>query len=111
VVDLGEEAELVHHPHDAAVRGLRPPSIGGRGDLDDEKRLNGSVEEMVREYKKKFPDNLTLLQAECDLAARHGDYTRAVDVTQPEPIVQPVIDTDGAVTPSQLCVVIDTDYL
>lgn len=76
------------HPEDGTlaaaivqVVSLEAAEAAARGDLDDEKKLNGSVEEMVREYKKKFPDNLTLLQAECDLAARHGDYTRAVDVT------------------------------
>ena len=37
---------------------------------------------MIREYRKRFPNNLDFMQAECDLAARGGDLNRAIGITE-----------------------------
>jgi len=80
---------ITAHPEDGTlaaamvqVLSLEAAELSARGEVDAEKKLNTSVEEVLRDSKKRFPENLTFLQAECDLAARQGDYNRAIAVTQ-----------------------------
>lgn len=49
---------------------------------DEEKALNNKAAALIREYRAKFPTDLAFLQADCDLAARRGDLTRAVAITE-----------------------------
>ena len=37
---------------------------------------------MIKDYRARYPDNLVLLQIECDMVARHGDFTRAIELTR-----------------------------
>ena len=36
---------------------------------------------MIREFRSRYPKALAFLQAECDMAARDGDFTRAMALT------------------------------
>ena len=51
------------------------------GDAERLRNLEGTAESLIRDYRAKFPANLAIIQAECDQAARRGDYTRAVEIT------------------------------
>ena len=37
---------------------------------------------MIREYRARFPNSLVFVQAECDMVARRGDFTRAIELTR-----------------------------
>ena len=37
---------------------------------------------MIREYRARYPDATAFLQAECDMAARRGDFTQAIALTR-----------------------------
>lgn len=52
------------------------------GDADRVRSSEEKTEKLIREYRTRFPTSLTFLQAECDQAARRGDFTRAVGVTE-----------------------------
>lgn len=52
------------------------------GDVDKLRTLDEKASSLIREYRAKFPTNLGILQAECDQAARRGDYTQALEVTR-----------------------------
>ncbi len=52
------------------------------GDADKLRDLEDRAETLIHDSRAKFPTNLAILQAECDQAARRGDYTRAVEVTR-----------------------------
>ena len=36
---------------------------------------------MIREYRARFPSSTVFIHAECDMAARRGDFTRAIELT------------------------------
>ena len=36
---------------------------------------------LIRDFRAKYPNAVTFLQAECDMAARDGDLTRAIALT------------------------------
>ncbi|WP_165245965.1 tetratricopeptide repeat protein [Paludisphaera soli] len=52
------------------------------GDAAKLRSLDEKASSLIREYRTKFPTNLAILQAECDQAARRGDYTQAVGITE-----------------------------
>ena len=52
------------------------------GDAERIRSAEEKTEKLIREYRTRFPTSLTFLQAECDQAARRGDFTRAVGVTE-----------------------------
>jgi len=52
------------------------------GDADKIRAVEEKAAGLIREYRTRFPSSLTFLQAECDQAARRGDFTRAVAVTE-----------------------------
>lgn len=54
----------------------------GAGDAEKLRSLEESAAVLISDYRAKFPTNLAILQAECDQAARRGDYTRAVEITR-----------------------------
>jgi predicted Zn-dependent protease len=53
-----------------------------QGSLDRSRELEAKVASMMREYRARYGNEVAILQAECDLAARRGDYTRAAEVTR-----------------------------
>ena len=52
------------------------------GEASQIRSLDEKAAALIREYRAKFPTNLGILQAECDQAARRGDLTRAVAITE-----------------------------
>ncbi|AGA25824.1 hypothetical protein Sinac_1442 [Singulisphaera acidiphila DSM 18658] len=80
---------LADSPKDALVAanlvrvvGLQAIQASQQNKPDVEQTLNEKVAGMIREFRTRFPTDLTFLQAECDLAARRGDLTRATAITQ-----------------------------
>ncbi|WP_406696848.1 tetratricopeptide repeat protein [Singulisphaera sp. Ch08] len=80
---------LADKPKDALVAanlvrivGLQAIQAAQQNKPDLERTLNEKVSGMIREFRTRFPTDLTFLQAECDLAARRGDLTRATAITQ-----------------------------
>ncbi|WP_165072297.1 tetratricopeptide repeat protein [Paludisphaera rhizosphaerae] len=52
------------------------------GEAEKLHALDEKAASLIRDYRGKFPTNLGILQAECDQAARRGDYTQALEVTK-----------------------------
>lgn len=80
---------LTSNPKDSQVAAnlvrilaLEAIQASDRGKPDLERSLNDKAAGMLREFRTQFPNDLAFLQAECDLAARRGDLTRALAVTQ-----------------------------
>ena len=61
---------------------LQAAEAGARNETDRERSLNEKAAVMIKDYRARYPDNLVLLQIECDLVARHGDFTRAIELTR-----------------------------
>src|SRR5262249_37141163 len=55
---------------------------GARNQPDRQRQLDDKAAAMIREYRSRYPNDLAFLQTECDLAARRGDFTRALAVTR-----------------------------
>lgn len=53
-----------------------------RGDSDKAHILNEACAKEVEANRKKFPDDSVFLQAECELAARLGEITKALGITE-----------------------------
>lgn len=80
---------LTDNPKDSLVAanlvrvvGLQAIQASQQNKPDVEQTLNDKVAGMIREFRTRFPNDLAFLQAECDLAARRGDLTRATAITQ-----------------------------
>ena len=52
------------------------------GDADRQRSLDEKARAAIEADRKRFPNSLIFLQAECDLAARGANYARAIAVTQ-----------------------------
>ena len=61
---------------------LEAAQAAAQGRADKQRALDEKAVTMIRDYRKRFPTNLTFLQAECDLAARGGDLMRAIAITE-----------------------------
>ncbi|WP_165219292.1 tetratricopeptide repeat protein [Aquisphaera insulae] len=61
---------------------LQAAEAASAGRADRQKALDEKALSMIREDRKKFPDAVVFLQGECDLAARAGDFSRALAVTE-----------------------------
>ena len=77
------------HPKESAllaglirVNTVQAIAAADRGDLDRERALQEKTAALIAKAKKTFPNDLYFLQAECELAARKGDLTRANAITQ-----------------------------
>jgi cellulose synthase operon protein C len=64
------------------VVSLAAADAAASGDAERSRAAEEKSANLIREYRTKYPTNLTFLQAECDQAARRGDFTRAVGVTE-----------------------------
>ncbi|WP_422926879.1 tetratricopeptide repeat protein [Singulisphaera sp. PoT] len=49
---------------------------------DEEKKYRDRAFGLIRDFRQQFPNDLAFLQTECDLAARHGELARALEITQ-----------------------------
>jgi tetratricopeptide (TPR) repeat protein len=48
---------------------------------DRQRELNDRAAAMIREYRTRYPHDVAFLQPDCDIAARRGDFTRAIAIT------------------------------
>jgi predicted Zn-dependent protease len=55
---------------------------GEKGDRERERSLNDKTAALIRECRTKFPNELSFLQEDCELAYRRGDMTRATAITK-----------------------------
>ncbi len=61
---------------------LQAASAGARNETARERSLNQKAAAMIKDSRARYPDSLVLLQTECDMVARHGDFIRAVELTR-----------------------------
>jgi tetratricopeptide (TPR) repeat protein len=52
-----------------------------RGDRERERALNEAAAGLIRDYRRRFPNELSFFQEDCELAFRRGDVARAVAIT------------------------------
>ncbi len=64
------------------VVSLAAADAAASGDAERVRSFEEKAANLIREYRARYPSNLTFLQAECDQAARRNDFTRAVGVTE-----------------------------
>jgi cellulose synthase operon protein C len=64
------------------VVSLEAAEAASKNQPDRQRQLNDRVATMIREFRAKYPDTIAFLQAECDMASRDGDLTRAVAITR-----------------------------
>jgi tetratricopeptide (TPR) repeat protein len=74
--DLNLAAALVQ------VISLQAADAAAAGKIDLQRSLDKKALTMIREELKRNPSSLILLQTECDLAARGGDFNRAIAITE-----------------------------
>jgi tetratricopeptide (TPR) repeat protein len=63
------------------VVSLEAAEAGARNQPERQRQLDDKAAAMIREYRSRYPDDLAFLQAECDMAARRGDFPRALAIT------------------------------
>jgi tetratricopeptide (TPR) repeat protein len=98
------EAALKSEPRNARLAmqlisliGAESAAASLRGDRDSTNALNLEIASRIRSLREQFPNDLGFVQAECELAMRQGDYTRAEAVTRqidqmsPTSIVGPIL--------------------
>jgi predicted Zn-dependent protease len=64
------------------VVSLEAAEAAALGKVDRQHSLDDQALTMIRDYRKRYPQSLAFLQAECDLTARGGDINRAVAITE-----------------------------
>ena len=64
------------------VVSLQAAEAASRGQADRQRQLEDRAASMIREYRARYPDAVAFLQAECDMAARRGDFTQAIAFTR-----------------------------
>jgi cellulose synthase operon protein C len=60
-----------------------------RGDRASEKALNDRTALLIREFRKRFPSELSFPQAECELALRKGDLARGLVIANEADALDP----------------------
>jgi tetratricopeptide (TPR) repeat protein len=63
------------------VVSLEAAEAAARNQTDRQRQLNGRAMSMIRDFRTRYPNAVVFLQAECDMAARDGDITRAIAIT------------------------------
>ncbi|HKM54006.1 MAG TPA: tetratricopeptide repeat protein, partial [Isosphaeraceae bacterium] len=61
--------------------GIEASAAAATGKTDQQHAFDEQAQAMIRDYRARFPGSLIFLQADCDLAARQGDYNRALAIT------------------------------
>jgi tetratricopeptide (TPR) repeat protein len=64
------------------VVSLEAADAAARNEPDRQREFNDQADAMLREYRQRFPSSLVLLETECDLLARKGDFARAIELTR-----------------------------
>jgi tetratricopeptide (TPR) repeat protein len=80
---------LAENPKDALaanhlvrITALQAADAGTAGKPELQRTLNESAATMLREFRARFPNDLSFLQLDCDLAAMRGDLNLATSITQ-----------------------------
>jgi tetratricopeptide (TPR) repeat protein len=63
------------------VVSLEAAEAGARNQADRQRQLNDRATAMIGEFRTRYPKALAFLHAECEMAARDGDFTRAIALT------------------------------
>jgi cellulose synthase operon protein C len=53
-----------------------------RNQPDRQRELNNRAGAMIRDYRARFPNSTVFIHAECDMVARRGDLTRAIELSR-----------------------------
>lgn len=61
---------------------LEAAEAAARGQDDRRRQLEDRAAGMIRKYRTEYPNEVSFLQAECDMAARRGDFTGALAATR-----------------------------
>ncbi len=64
------------------VVSLEAAEAAARGQDDRRRQLEDRAAGMIRKYRTEYPNEVSFLQAECDMAARRGDFTAALAATR-----------------------------
>ena len=64
------------------VVSLDAAEAGAANQPDRQRELNDQAATMIRQYRERYPNSIVFLQAECDLVARRGDFSRAIELTR-----------------------------
>ncbi len=64
------------------VVSLDAAEAGSADQPDRQRELNDRAATMIRQYRERFPNSIVFLQAECDLVARRGDFSRAIELSR-----------------------------
>jgi cellulose synthase operon protein C len=64
------------------VVSIEADEAGALSQTDRQRELNNQAASMIREYRDRFPSSPLFVQAESEMAARRGDFTRAIDLTR-----------------------------
>ena len=63
------------------VVSLKAAEAAAQNQPDRRRELNDRVTTLVREFRTRYPNAVSFLHAECDMAARDGDLNRAISLT------------------------------
>ena len=74
--DPGVARELVR------LTALEAAKASDHNDRANEKKFNEKTARLIKEYRSKFPSEVSFLQEDCELAFRSGDMTRALAITK-----------------------------
>ena len=61
---------------------MEADDAGARNALDRQRELNNQASAMIKEYRGRFPNSQVFVLAESDIAARNGNYARAIELTR-----------------------------
>jgi predicted Zn-dependent protease len=64
------------------VVSLEAAEAGARNQVDRERELSDKAAAMIAEYRARYKNSVVFIQAECDMAARRGDFARAIELTR-----------------------------
>lgn len=64
------------------VVSLEAATAGAAGDSEKKRALDDQAAAMIADYRKRYPESVAVLQTECDLAAREGQFSKAVAITE-----------------------------
>lgn len=64
------------------VVSLEAAEAAASGNTDRQRSLDEKASQMIADFRKRYPENVTFLKAECDLVARGGEWTRAITITK-----------------------------
>jgi predicted Zn-dependent protease len=83
------------------VVSLEAGEAAAAGNPELQRTLDEKALAMIREDRKRYPNSIVFLKAECDLAARQGDINRAIAITSEIDKIAPA-SSEGAILRARL---------